>query len=312
MYQSSADLFLTNGYRREAAKVYRAHAKLLSQFAADCYSIESKHDYLLQTHLVLEQTCALLNESWCEVASLQSLDELNGVSLPVQRELIDAKLESASLLAEVLEQCLNEVKADNSKNLGKNNIVKTVENFVNEDDVASSEGWMKLLAKTPDLLMAHLSSSHLLAAKLPQQRSETLYLIGRALRLVADLQMQLRVGNLNDKWSSTTLALLHPVSKWSSLVAEAARAYQMSTIDLDTNSKPKSKISKMTGVENDENEDFTAAENSELENLTASLMQSNLANLIEQEHLKVNSLSLVGQKKNSIVKYLEGLYFILF
>ena len=124
MYRSSAEHLLANGYHREAAKVFRLQARLLVQFAADSHGTEAKHDFLMQAHSVLGQACAIFNQIWYEASTLQGLDELIGVSLPVQRELVDTKLEFASLLAEMLEHCLNETKADNSKNLGKDNVIK--------------------------------------------------------------------------------------------------------------------------------------------------------------------------------------------
>lgn len=48
MYQSSIELLISHGYKRESIEVIRAHAKLLRTFAHDCHNQEAKHDYLIQ------------------------------------------------------------------------------------------------------------------------------------------------------------------------------------------------------------------------------------------------------------------------
>lgn len=47
-YQSSIELLLTHGYKRESIKVIRSHASLLKTFANDCHNQEARHEYLLQ------------------------------------------------------------------------------------------------------------------------------------------------------------------------------------------------------------------------------------------------------------------------
>lgn len=69
-----------------------------------------------------------MNEIWTEVNSLQPASAIQNVSLPVQRELVDLRLESTKLLTDMLEVHLNEITEINESNLNKNLIVK-VHNF---------------------------------------------------------------------------------------------------------------------------------------------------------------------------------------
>ena len=66
----------------------------------------------------------IANEIWIEVESLQQMNDLQTISLPIQRELVDLKLEMAQIMTDMLEVNLNEAKSKNSKALKQNNITK--------------------------------------------------------------------------------------------------------------------------------------------------------------------------------------------
>jgi hypothetical protein len=68
------------------------------------------------------------NEIWIELESLQQINETQNLSLPVQREMIDLKLELAQLLTDMLELNLNETINENEKNIGRNAIHKVYSN----------------------------------------------------------------------------------------------------------------------------------------------------------------------------------------
>ncbi len=73
---------------------------------------------------LLEQANDIINELWIEIVSLQQMNDIQNVSLPVQRELIDLKIEKSQLMTDFLEMNLNEVKAKNAKSLRQDNITK--------------------------------------------------------------------------------------------------------------------------------------------------------------------------------------------
>lgn len=77
---------------------------------------------------MLNDASNIMNEIWTEVNSLQPASAIQNVSLPVQRELVDLRLESTKLLTDMLEVHLNEITEINESNLNKNLIVK-VHNF---------------------------------------------------------------------------------------------------------------------------------------------------------------------------------------
>lgn len=56
--------------------------------------------------------------------SLQSSHELQNVSLPIQREMMDLKLEISQLLTDILQYHLEEVKEINDKNIKKDHLLK--------------------------------------------------------------------------------------------------------------------------------------------------------------------------------------------
>ena len=75
-------------------------------------------------YAVLSEACNVANEIWIELESLQQINETQNLSLPIQREMVDLKLETSQLLIDMLEMNLNETIQQNEKNMGKNAIYK--------------------------------------------------------------------------------------------------------------------------------------------------------------------------------------------
>ena len=73
---------------------------------------------------MLSEACNVANEIWIEIESLNQINETQNLSLPIQREMIDLKLETAQLLTDMLELNVNEVVNQNEKNMGRNAIHK--------------------------------------------------------------------------------------------------------------------------------------------------------------------------------------------
>ena len=64
-----------------------------------------------------------MDNYWIDICSLQNSDSFN-ISLTVQRELVDLKLEVCTFFTDMLETHLFEVKDINERNLNKNNMIK--------------------------------------------------------------------------------------------------------------------------------------------------------------------------------------------
>jgi hypothetical protein len=48
MYTQSKNILVSEGFKREALPIIKAHAELLKRFSEDCHNNEAKHDYMLQ------------------------------------------------------------------------------------------------------------------------------------------------------------------------------------------------------------------------------------------------------------------------
>lgn len=71
-----------------------------------------------------------MDEVYVETLSLQSPSEQQNVSLAVQRELVDLKLELAQLLTDILELELKKVRDINENNLNKDKVLRVNDNFL--------------------------------------------------------------------------------------------------------------------------------------------------------------------------------------
>lgn len=72
----------------------------------------------------MSEALIIANEIWVEVESLQPINEVSNLSLPIQREMIDLKLETVQLLTDMLELNLNEIISTNERNMTKDSIHK--------------------------------------------------------------------------------------------------------------------------------------------------------------------------------------------
>ncbi len=239
-------VLLKNNYRRDAVKVLRTHAKLLHTFVTDSNNPETKHNYFLQTLSLLKHASTLTNDIWIECSYLQSPTDLLNISLPIQRELVDIKLDIAQLLTDMLETNLIEVKTRNAKNLNQNNVTKTLEHFLaTGEDLSTIESeWLKYIPQLPDLIFNNLIACHNLSARIKQFRGRTLFLAGRCLRLISELKLQQRTFDINDPIQDQ-IPFSMPVSKWSPLVIELIKAQQVIEVDSKEKGSKGSKSSQL-------------------------------------------------------------------
>lgn len=304
MYEASAEILKKNNFKREAVNVLRSHARLLQTFASDSNNLESKHDYFLKSWTLLNESLDIKNELWVEVGALQQLSDTQNISFPIQRELVDIKLEITQLLTDMLEVNLNEIKFKNAKNLQQNIILKTYESFISSDDNLSQteQDWIELSSKLPDLIFGNLTSCHNLSFKIKQFRTQSLFLIGRTYRLISELKIQLRKSDLNDK---TMISMALPMSKWSPLIMEIIKAQQLA--EAENNNKSKGAKTNANASQSKSNATLTSqsymAQSDNHETSTnpdglnplldvnsetlGSLQNSNLQLLLEQDNFKV-------------------------
>ena len=77
----------------------------------------------------MKQGCKIASEIWFDIQTYQSFTELQNTSLPIQRELVNMKLNLATTLTEILNIYLNEIKQKNVENLKKDHILKVTLKF---------------------------------------------------------------------------------------------------------------------------------------------------------------------------------------
>lgn len=79
--------------------------------------------------MVLNDGASLLTEIYTEIVSIQHWTELHPVSLPIQREFVDLKLELCHLLADMLEAELEQVVYKNEIDFTKDSAIKVCRFF---------------------------------------------------------------------------------------------------------------------------------------------------------------------------------------
>ncbi|RNA35696.1 cilia- and flagella-associated 46, partial [Brachionus plicatilis] len=306
LYQTSFEIFAKNGFKRDSIKCLKASSNLLKMFADDCANIEAKKDYFLQAFETLNKCLEILNELLNEALSLQSPSEIHNISLPIQREVSDIKLELCSLMTDMLEMHLNEIKVSNAKSSNKDNMTKVIELYAgseheNLNDV--DQLWNQHLSRIPDQLSVFLISCFYLNIKIKNLKCKTLYQLGRSFRIISELKYQLRKNNLNDEssYNSSVLNMTSTINKWDATILDLIKNYQPPSFvsDGDSSSKSKKPIRSNTAlpgaqpVNSAEMNEFSFTENEANINILSDrdynvnlIEESNLTNIADQELLK--------------------------
>lgn len=242
------------GYKREAVEVIKAHGKLLRQFAHDCQNNEGKRDYFLKSYAILMEACNIGNEMWSSVQAMQSYTDLINVSLPIQRELAECKLDVVDLLLDMLEMHLNEICELNEANLSKDPILKAVSTYINVDTSSSNSSqndaelkWRRLLAQLPELVAANLNCCFNFSLKIKHLKAQTLYLTGKSFRLLSQLKYQTRKLNPNGGGNGddeTELNIHKAITAWSSLIGDIIRGQCLSSMEMEAAAATAAKLSK--------------------------------------------------------------------
>ena len=193
--------------------------------------------------------CKIANEIWFDVQTFQSFIELQNVSLPIQRELVNMKLNLIVLLTEILEMHVAETKEKNVKNLHKDHIMKTFEKYIEEGEQASEteNEWRELLTRLTDDIFANLISCYNLSHKIKQLKGKIYYLFGRTIRLFDELKIEMKANAyVDNEWISVL-----PLSNWSDKIIEIIKLD--SGQNVNEQEKSASKASKPTTSKTQQN-----------------------------------------------------------
>lgn len=220
--------------------------------------------------------------------------------MPIQRELTELKLELSQLLTDILEVNLIQITESNQQNLTKDNVIKTVQNYLSKNDTLTEtqQQWQTTMSELPDLILSNLLACHNFSIKIKQYKAQTLFLIGRTFRLVSSLKIQLRRTNLNDENSkiASSLKINLPISKWTAVINDLVKLQEKITVEPSETKQTKTKPSKSNATDplskptNDQNETLNTDDTDSsqvLANVLKFYIISNLSNLNEQESLKV-------------------------
>lgn len=236
-YAKSFALLVENGYIKESIDALKSHARLVKRFADDSHNPETKKEYLLQGFKIYKDGVSLVDKTWSELNAQinESVYELQNVSLHAQRQLVDLKLEYAQYLTDMLETHMIEVREKNEQDLRKDNVVRTVEELlVDQDNLSHVEKeWRAVIAVLPDIISALMAACYSLTPiQLKQLRARIFFLIGRNFRIVAELKHQLRRIDLSNVDESLKHLLPSmPVSKWSNVILEIQKQIQSADTD---------------------------------------------------------------------------------
>jgi hypothetical protein len=231
---------------------------------------------------------------------LQSQNDLFTISLPIQRELTELKLELSRLLTDILEVNLVQITEINQQNLTKDNVIKTVQSYLAKNDTLTEtqQQWQTTMSELPDLILSNLLACYNFSIKIKQYKAQALFLIGRTFRLVSGLKMQFRRTNLNDENSkiASSLKINLPISKWTNVINDLVKLQEKIAFETIETKPTKTKPSKSNATDplskptNDQDENLNTDDTDSsqvLANVLKFYIISNLSNLNEQESLKV-------------------------
>ncbi|KAJ7392503.1 Cilia and flagella associated protein 46 [Desmophyllum pertusum] len=180
------------GHRREAVKIMLKLVAIKRAFAEDSITPEetrqpSRDVLFLQAFDILKEAVSLSDAVLHDVQSVSTLSELRNLSLPVQREAVDAKLIISDLMVDMLKQFSNEDRDKRELETQKGSIQKMIDDYVGVEPSPTEKQrkWREVTRTLAEDTMMQLSMAHGLTGSVGYLKAKTLYVLGRCLGVLA-------------------------------------------------------------------------------------------------------------------------------
>lgn len=183
----AAEKLSTLGRKREAVKVMLKLVAIKRAFAEDSITPEERQDNLLEAFDILKTAVSLSNAVLHDVQSVSSLSELRNLSLPVQREAVDAKLVISKLMVDMLKLFSSEDRGKRELETQKGSIEKMIDDYVGVEPPPTEKQrkWREVTRTLAEDTLMQLSMAHGLTGNVAYLRAKTLYILGCCLGVLA-------------------------------------------------------------------------------------------------------------------------------
>ncbi|XP_060585472.1 cilia- and flagella-associated protein 46-like isoform X2 [Ruditapes philippinarum] len=175
------------GYKREALPLMKEHADILRKMAQDSLEAEIRHTYYLQGMIVLKDAVSTSEEILTNIQSLYSLQEIRGMSLPVQREAADIKIACGELLLEIFRVHAAETRNQQLEDQRKGSVLKMVEDFIRATPVYThmEKDWVETTRVVIEEAVSKFLDAHNQAMSIPRLKAKSLCGVGQCLRALS-------------------------------------------------------------------------------------------------------------------------------
>ncbi|XP_048585353.1 cilia- and flagella-associated protein 46 isoform X2 [Nematostella vectensis] len=174
------------GYRREAVRVMLRHADIKRVFADQTTEQDERHRAFIEAYNILKEATNIADAVLFDAQSTLTLPEFRGVSLPVQRDAVDARLSLADLMVDMFTQFSQEHRAKRHREARKGSMQKMIDDFVrSESTVQDDLQWSEITRSLAVDIMMQLSVAHGMATGVASLKAKNLLTLGRCLRALA-------------------------------------------------------------------------------------------------------------------------------
>ncbi|KAL3864704.1 hypothetical protein ACJMK2_006363 [Sinanodonta woodiana] len=228
-FESATEKLTRLGYKREALPIIKEHAAILYRMARDAIEKEIKHTYFLQAMLVLKDAVTLSEDVLQDVQTLFPLQEIRNISLPIQREVADIKIEYGNILLEIFRTHAKEVRSQQLEDQRKGPVLKMVEDFIRATPnyTHMEKEWVEIIKTVADDGLVKFIDAHNMASSIPRLRARALCGIGQSLQAlsmyksadqpvewnVQDMELARMTGDQAEETSETNTHDLDPHSQ---------------------------------------------------------------------------------------------------
>ncbi|KAK6186277.1 hypothetical protein SNE40_008346 [Patella caerulea] len=185
-FENGIEKLLRSDYKREALPYIKEHANVLKHIAGEAIETEIKHTYLLQALAVLKEGVIIAEDVYKDSYTLSSLQDMRGLSLPIQRELVEIQILCGQLLIDILRLQTKESRNKQLEDERKGSVLLMVEDFVRQTPnyTHMEKDWVDIKQTVGEEAMTMLLNSHSLSANILSLRAQSLLNIGTCLHIL--------------------------------------------------------------------------------------------------------------------------------
>lgn len=175
------------GYKRESIEMMFLQVEIRKKLALSQQNEQVKKRMLLETVKMAHSAVENVTIVAAEITDLSKRDEVGNIFLPIQHDIITARVHCIDVMYEITKVALEEKKMKRLKEEGKEYIVRLIDNYIETPPELTSFDvtWLNTISSIPQEAMMLSAAIHSLTNKLPTLHAKAALQLGLLLSMLA-------------------------------------------------------------------------------------------------------------------------------